>query len=359
MTPRITVPALVCGAVLISHPALAQQSKKPPAPKPATGTLGTEQMKGGEGLFGTTYTVANNGGYVYNVAIVSAEYSVARHNIDEGTSLAPKADEKLLILHLRAQNPNQEDEYFSGNFVTFSTVAKDDQTRDHNDYLRLASTKAPVGQKLKPGQKFPEELLMACIVPAKGPVPKLILNIGRKGTSEEVTRYFLGKAPNLVKPLPAPFADPSDSTGATALAEIPAQVGTVYPAAFYDIRLDSVAFAAGPIGEAEAGDGKRFLVATVTVTNKTWQPSYFNGSLAATLATSDDEKTELDDSLVYKGKRDERWEGRKIDPYEAVTIRLLFPVPKDVTGKTLKIAEIMDNVGTKSRAFVYDVSSAK
>src|SRR5262249_34963674 len=107
-------------------------------------------------------------------------------------------------------------------------------------------------------------------------------------------------------------------------------------------------------------DGKRFLVATVSVTNKTWQPNYFNGgSLAATLATSDDEKTELDDSFVYKGKRDEHWEGRKIDPDETGTIRLLFPVPKDVTGKTLKIAEIMDSVGTKSRAFVYDISSAK
>ena len=38
-----------------------------------------------------------------------------------------------------------------------------------------------------------------------------------------------------------------------------------------------------------------------------------------------------------KGKRDERWEGRKIDPGETVTLRLLFPVPKDVTGKTIKI----------------------
>jgi hypothetical protein len=70
-------------------------------------------------------------------------------------------------------------------------------------------------------------------------------------------------------------------------------------------------------------------------------------------------EAELNGDYVSKGKRDERWEGRKIDPDEAVTLRLLFAVPKDITGKTLRIAEIIDSEGTKSRAYVYKLSSDK
>ena len=348
--------------LLASIPAFTQPPKKKPPVKtppkpPVVGTLGTAQAKGGDGLFGTTYTIANSGGSVYNVTLVSAEYSVFRHNINDSATLIPKADEKLLILHLRAQNPNPADEYFSGTFLTFSTVAKDDKTRDHNDYLRLTSAKEPLASTLKAGQKFPEEILACCIVPANGPVPKLILNMGRKGTKEEVTRYFLGKTPNTVKPLSAPYADPTDSTGATALSEIPAKTGVTYAAGYYDFQVDSAAYAPGPMGDVEAGDGKRLLIVTVTLTNKSWSKNYFNTSLAATLFTDDDEKTE--EYVALKGKRDERFEGRQVEPAETFTQRLIFTVPKNAKGKKLKLAEALDNTGNKSRAFVYDLASVQ
>jgi hypothetical protein len=355
--------AVALAAALWIGVAFAQKPKstpkKPPAKPPTVGAVGTEQMKGGDGLFGVTYTFENSGGYMYNLTLVSAEYSIARHNISPDETIVPKADEKLLILHLRAQNPAPGDMYFSGNFVTFATVAKDDQTRNHNDNIRLVSGKQPVATSLKPGQKFPDELVAVCVVPANGPVPKLILNMGRKGTKDEVTRYFLGKAPNTIKPLATPFADTSDPSGATALKEISVKPGTFYPAGYYDIRLDSVAFVSGPIGDVNAGEENRFLVATVTVVNKSWGGNYFNNSLSATLLTVDDEKTTLVGENVLKGKRDERWEGRKIEPEETVTLRLLFAVPKDVTGKTLKIAEVLDNTGTLGRAYVFDISGVR
>ena len=346
-------------AALLVTPAMAQTKKKARPKQPAVGVLGTKQMAGGDGVFGATYTLADSGGYIYNVSIVSAEYSVSRHNMHPGAVIIPKVGEKLLLLHLRLQNPKSSDAYIGGNFLAFETVAADNITRKHGDYLRLASAKEDMGMTLKPGQKLPEDVLAVCVIPAAGGVPKLIVNAGRKGTSEAVTRYFLGKTPNVVRPLPPDDADPADKTGATARAEVPAKIGETVAAGYYDLRLDSVAFVPDGVGEARPGDNKHFFVATLTVTNKTWDKNYFNDSLAATLVTADDEKTAFDRGLLYKGKRDEPFEGRQFEPGESVTMRLLFPVPKDTAGKTLKVAEVIDNSGGTTRVFVFDVSGMK
>ena len=352
----IAIVALMPG--ILSSPASAQNKRKP-VKKPLVGTLGTKQMAGGDGLFGTVYTLANSGGYAYNTTITSAEYSLARHNLHPGSVIIPLAGEKLLILHLRVQNPKPTDLYVGGTFLTFETVASDNVTRQHNDYLRLASAKDVIGTTLKPGQKFSEDVLAVGVVPAAGGVPKLILDMGRAGTSEQVTRFFLGKAPNVVRSLAAADADPADKTGASARTEVPAKIGDTVVAGYYDLRLDSVAFVPDAIGESKPDDNQRFFVATLTVTNRTWEKNYFNDSLAATLATADDEKTVFNRDLLYKGKRDEKFEGRQIDPGESVTVRLLFPVPKDTTGKTLKIAEVVNNSGGTTRAFLFDVSAIK
>src|SRR4051794_19235199 len=71
--------------LIVVGPTFAQKAKpKPPVKKrPAIGSLGHAQVVGGDGVFGTTYTVENSGGYRYNITLMSAEYSVTRHNIDE------------------------------------------------------------------------------------------------------------------------------------------------------------------------------------------------------------------------------------------------------------------------------------
>lgn len=231
----LLIAAATTTLVVLAPNAFAQKAKPKTPPKKSTvGTLGTAQAKGGEGRFGTTYTIANSGGYMYNITIASAEYTVARHNLNKGVYVVPKEGEKLLLLHLLIQNPKPDDLYVGASSITFSTVAADNKTRDECSTLRRVSAKEELADTLKPGQKFPEEVLVACTVPATGPVPKLILNMGRKGTNEEVVRYFLGRAPNIIKPLPAPYADPADPSGATAFAETPAKIGTAYATGLYD-----------------------------------------------------------------------------------------------------------------------------
>jgi hypothetical protein len=355
---RGAVSVLVTAVLLVSCAAPASYAAPKPVHKvPAKpGTLGTTQMAGGDGQIGQTYTLTDDNGYgPFNFTIKSMEYSVAPINMAPGNSCAPKVDEKLLVIHYRIKNPNKDDFYYSGN-PFFQTVDANNETKDASGNVRRESEHDVIGVQVKPGQGI-DDLITYAVVTAKGPLPKVILKYKRVGTHDEVTRFPLGTGANVVKPIPAPYADPSDPTGATPLAVIPAKIAMPYVAGFFGISLDSVAYAPGPFGDKTADDGKQFLVATVTVTNKTWDKIYFKDTLAAILKTDDDEKTT--DYAMLKGKRDEGFDGDEFLPDEPHTIRLLFQIPKDAKAKTLSLAENVDNSGGISRAFLYDLSDLK
>ena len=209
---------------------------------------------------------------------------------------------------------------------------------------------------LKPGQGI-DDFVSYSLLPAKTSVQKLIVIFGRVGTHDKITRFLLSVSPNIIQPIPAPYADPSDPNGATPLAVVPAKIGTSLAAGFFDFSLDSAVYAPGPFGDTAADDGMQFLVVTVTVTNRTWQPlDYKDGTqtLAAVLKTDDDEKTTK--YVLLKGKRDEVFSGDKIDPDDPHTIRLLFQIPKNAKAKSLSLAESLNDGGDYSHALLYDLS---
>jgi len=338
-----------------AHKKAPAQHQKAAAKKAAAepGTLGTTQMAGGDAHFGQTYTLATNDGPL-NFTLTSAEYAVGRINMEPNFSCAPQADEKLFILHFRVKNPNKTDYYFSSGPI-FQTVDANNNTGDDSGYIRRESAKDSVGASIKPGQGI-DDLVTYALVPAKGPLSKIIIKYGRVGTQDKVTRFLLGTGANTVKPIPAPYADPSDPSGATPLDVVPAKIGATYTAGFFDFTLDSVAYAPGPFGDTAADSGKRFVVATVTMISKTWQKSYmYPFAIGGTLVTVDDEKTTSDTML--KPKRDEIFDGDDIEPDASQTVRLLFPIPNDAKAKSLKLFEGIDNTGKVTQAFEYDLSS--
>lgn len=318
-------------------------------------TKGTQQMAGGNGLFGQTYTVVGPGDYgPINFTLLGAEYSVARFCMSSGSEYAPKADEKLLVIHYRVKNPNTTDMYFGSRGFFQAVDANDNTIQDCGDSRRADSTQT-VGETIKPGQGI-ADLVTYIVVPANTVVPKLILQLGRAGTQDLVTRYTLGAAPNVVKPIPAPYADPADKTGATPLAQIPGTIGTTYQAGYFDLTVDSLALAPGPFGDLTADDGKQFLVATISATNRSFGQQYYSGTFVPTLTTSDDKITDFNE---LKADHDDPFEGRQIDPGETVRERIVLQVPKDATLQSLSIAEAVDNTGGRSKAIVFDVSNLK
>jgi hypothetical protein len=228
------------------------------AGKPATThheTLGTEQLKGEYGLMGHTYTLGKSN--PWNITLESAEYTtdfvMSGDNI-----ICPTKDEKILLLHFTVHNPQKRTALMR--FDTFRVTAVDANNKnwDRDQNLNAEATKTTVNQQFKPAQKM--SVYKAVRVPAAGEIPKVIVT----GSDNLVIRYDLvGK----VKALPDPVADPSDKTGATALAKVPAKMGTPYPAGQFAVSVDGVSYSDAPVGSAKPPTGGRLMVVNMTAKN--------------------------------------------------------------------------------------------
>ncbi len=351
---RILSATLLC-ALFAALPAQAAHGKHAPhKTHPVAKQPALPLTHGGDGVFGEAYTVGDGGEYgPVSITLLRAEYSAGRFSIAGRETIVPRPGEKLLLLHYRVKNPNRSNFYFTSRPL-FQTVDADDEIREDIGDSRQEDQKEKVAATLRPGQSL-DDVVTCAIVPAQGPLPKLVLILGRVGVAEESVTYPLGAGRNSVRPIPAPYGDPAD--GATARSEVPAQMRTAYVAGGYDITLDSAALAPGPFGFLIADDGQRFLMATVTVTNRNWETDYFDAPLTATLTTSDDVKTSGFTPL--QAGRNEYLDGKELAPGESLTLRLVFQLSQEVSPRTLKISERLDETGGVSHALVYDLSGVK
>ena len=309
-----------------------------------TEVAGTTQLAGGEGEFGKTYTLGKNN--PLNFTLKSAEYTVSRVTV--GTNIyTPKADEKLLVLHYPVQNPTQREQNVDWASFRFTAVDAKDVNQVFDNYVAREGSSEMYNARLKPAQKI--DLIAAWTVPAAGVIPKLIVE---RESGAPVLRYDLR---GRVKPLTAPFADPGDSSGATALQEVPAAPGTYYPLKLFDMKLEAVSFTTDPIDKRAPAQGKRYLVATISIKNATGptarEANYNYGTFKFDLKDADGEKVHFDDYLM-KATRDEHAEGR-LKPGEEYKFRVYFEMPQDLTGQTLYALE------GDSRTYAFDISSFK
>ncbi|BDP44035.1 hypothetical protein DAETH_40040 (plasmid) [Deinococcus aetherius] len=197
---------------------------------------------------------------------------------------------------------------------------------------------------LKAAQKI--ELVTVIRVPASGVVPKLIVQNGDGG----VLRYDLR---GIVKGVPAPFADPKDASGATALKDAPAKLGTSYALGRYDMRLESVAFSTEPMLNQAAPSGQRYVLATVVMKNlggNDDSPSHytFQGS---ELFDADGEPVRF--WVLARGSRPEEAINRAVKPGEEYRVRLVFVAPGGVGLRDLTLRE------QGGRGLVFDLRNVK
>ncbi len=306
---------------------------------------GTAQLAGGEGAIGKTYALgkADN---ALNFTLTSLEYSLSP--VTMGTYVyAPKANEKLLVLHYTVQNPQKRDvTVYYGSFKITAVDAKD-VNHVFDNYVAREGTTEIYNTALKPAQKV--SLYAAFAVPAAGQIPKLILE---PKDGAPVVRFDLrGK----VKPLVAPFIDPADGSGASALPEVPAQAGTFYPGLNLGIKLEGAAFSTDKMDGKAPADGKRYLIAALTIKNLTGATanpvSFSYGNFKIELRDAEGEKQVFNGYLI-KASRDEHADG-SLKPGEEYRFRVYFTLPNDLAAKTLAISE------GESRVYAFDVSGAK
>jgi hypothetical protein len=322
--------------------AKAKPKAKPAVTKPANKPLGMVPMSGVDGKIGQTYTIDKDS--PLNFTLNSAEYTLQRVTFGDSTEF-PKEGEKLLLLRFTVHNPQKFDRQFYWGTIHFTAVDAMNQNREWSQAVGAKQTGEKLNMALKPAQKVDAYTVIK--VPAKGVVPKLIVKPNNTGG---VIRYDLR---NGVKPLPAPFADTKDSSGATALEEVPGQIDTYYPLANLDVKLLSTAYADTLGDEFTKKENEKFFVATVMLRNGTnADTSYYWGTFQPVLVDADGEKVYWPQVLL-KGGRNEKASGT-LKPGEEYKARFYFALPKDVDAKTLKLTD-----NNESHTFAFDVSDTK
>lgn len=321
---------------------------------PATQTVqGTTQLRGDAATFGTTYTIGKQ--RPINFTLRSAEFTVER--INHGPRhVAPAADEKLLVLHFTLHNPRQEDVILAPGaqpgLPAFTVVDARDVTHEGSPVLAREGTAEPLSMTLKPAQKI--DVYTVVVVPAGGPVPKLIVD---PGDGAGVLRYDLrGK----VTPLKAPVASPADS-GVSALTTVRAAVGQALALGAFDAQVTAVQSTREPLleglnGETLEGD-QRYLVVTLVLRNRSSEEQPLDTSYFFTdLQLDGGERLAYPHQFLQASRA--AWAGGMLRSGQEVTVRVPFAVPTSTQAAVFGIKE--DLGGTRfSRTYLISLPGSR
>jgi len=303
------------------------------------GAGGNGQLAGGNAAVGQAYT-AGQGGEALNFTLKSAEFVATRINI--GTqSYAPAADQKLLVLHYRVQNPGKSEQRYYESTLQFTVVDDQNTNRRYIEAVGREGSSDPLDISLKPAQNIDAYTVIA--LPTGNSAPKLIVQSG----SGPVLRYDLH---GVVQPVAAPYADPQNPF--TALTEVPAPAGSFLQIGGLDARIDGEALSSAALAGSAPSSGHHYLVASLTFRNSTplaQRVSYSTVSPTLRLASGD--KINWNQALLKAGSDDSL--DVNLNPGEDVHARVFFEVPTSDAPSVLSLAQ--DN----SHQLIFDVSAAK
>ncbi|THF70907.1 hypothetical protein E7T06_04935 [Deinococcus sp. Arct2-2] len=309
------------------------------ATTPSRVVQGTTELEGEVAKLGETFTLGKQS--PLNFTLLKVEYSVG-HVVIGNTVYSPKAAEKLLLLHFAVHNPQRRDVRYYWPDLKFTAVDAQDRNHPYAQAVARDGTTERLEINLKPAQKV--NVLTVIRVPAGGGVPKLLVQ-----REAALLRYDLR---GQVQPLPKAVADPTDTSGATPLTQVPAALKTFNPLERFDVRLDDVKFTGEALNGKAPAAGQRYLSAVFTLRNM--EPGggrYAWSDFKPMLRDADGERVEYN-GLLLKASRDET-AGGTLGAGEEVRVRFFFALPANVNGQTLTLAD-----GT-GRAYVYDVSGVR
>ncbi|GGL19667.1 hypothetical protein [Deinococcus radiotolerans] len=275
---------------------------------------GTVPLAGVAAVPGKPYTIGRSA--PLNFTLLKAEFSVSRVII--GTEVVtPQADQKLLVLTFRVANPQKKDAFFNAQSLTITAVDAGNTNRPALRSVGRAGTRESASLQLKPSQAL--DFVTVIVVPARGPVPKLIVE---RETGTGVLRYDLRQVTARLTP---PYADPADPSGASALSAVPALPNRKYPLERFDLTLETVAFSDEVLDGRAPRSGYRYVVATVLLNNMAPADSYLGrNTLTAEILDADGER--LPAVTVLKA-RSEGGPNLQVAPSADYRARYVFEVP--------------------------------
>lgn len=356
LAPLLLLPLLGL-AVLPAQATNAKATKKAPRAlskpkpkivhKPGIGVKKQPQMTGAVGRFGEIYGLKS--GYAYQ--ILSARYSY--EPFDDYDRAYAETGKKLLVLRVAVKNDTPEDGVFLAGRHYFQVEEANHQLFETSAYRSSVDKNTGFEPHLKPGQgvgQGNDNVVEVAIPVAEGsPVIKLILQQGRKGSKEDVMRFFIAGAPNGD---PKNVIAPAPHDGETP----PLKPNGVFPSGFFDITIKNVAFVTGTFAGQDAPDNRRWAVVTLGLKNPTSVAANMfslfgraDGKVAFTDADGESYPVLGD---VYKASSDEISDA-DLAPGQERTVRALFAVPLRGELKTLTIG------ANSGKYWVFDASQWK
>lgn len=337
--------AFFCAATLCA--AAPHKAKRPALPQ----SKGQKQIAGGDGEFGTVYSLKDT----FNFEVLSARYTVEPIPAHE-TRMAG-TDKKLVVVDVAIKNAGSSDNNFNSDaYVTLVDAQGALYTNSVLDLVLASRDNSGDNLTLRPGQGVgqPERhdpLRFVLAVPAKARIVKIMVNQGRLNSSEKVLRYFVagateaeagkdGDPRNVIAPLPDDVRDPADPSGATALDSGKGTAGVFLPSGGFALRLDSLRYTSDPTPErGPPADGMKYALVTLTVRNLTPTPQTMldvtgGDSSPCTLTDSGGETDKCVGFL--KAKSDEAPE-HDFKPGGEYTFRVVIPLATSATAKTLTL----------------------
>lgn len=339
---RLTRISFALAAMIAVSGALAVPRPKKPVKKPVPRAVkGTKQFSGDKAVPGQEYTLGKSS--PMNFKLNSVEYSTDRFRVGDDAYM-PTGAEKLLILRYTLHNPDSRERHVRFDTFHFTAVDDTNTNQEGRQKVGVESTKLDLGISLKPGQKVDAYTCIA--VPAKGTVPKLIV----KSTDNLVLRYDLNRK---IKPLTGPALDPAAKDGATALAEVPAEIGKTYQVGLFDITVDGMAYSTTSLKDRELKDGERNFIVSATVKNgHPGEQDFRFDTIHMQYADQDGAGISHYQELLA-ASRDVSFQ-TNLAFEKSVKVRFHVKVAKDQ-----QVAKVTMSQGYSPRTFVFDASAAK
>lgn len=312
-------------------------------PKPVV--LGTKQLPGQFGKFGTTYTIGKAD--PLNFTLISAEYRADRYigenSVGQTESFVPPKGQKLLVLKYTVQNPSPHDTRLWYMSFLITAVSPDDQNTKMLNHPWIGSSKAYRDVQLKPGEKV--TLTAGLFVAGEGETPKLIVQRGSDETAAVVRYDLRGKV--------AKMATPYSEDGITALDVVKGNLDTYYPWSGSDFKIvgfDPVAEKISDVGTD--GDHTQYALklgfrGVTPVEGRVWY-----GQFKVFVKTADGDL--IEQKPYYRVRRmssADSFDGA-IPVGEEMNLRFIVDLPKNAKASSIKITCVSD---PERRSFAFDL----
>ncbi|MDR3689749.1 MAG: DUF4352 domain-containing protein [Fimbriimonas sp.] len=260
----------------------------------------------------------------YQIVLTSAKFATRVFTQDDAW-LADKG-KKFVVVNFTVQNPSKEKLAFERSSLSYKVVGADTNNYEMEPSLVNPETMASITMDILPAQKIPCQVFFQ--VPSNDPIYKLMVRY-QEGP---VLRYDLRgktlKSDSL-------FAD---KTGVILADSAQVKIGQKIEIGYFTLVVDGIEESTSPIGPISPDDGKKIVIAKLTITNPAFKEHTMERSTYKwQMLDENGENLDFSENLIKVSSTDTVMQS--IEPGRSLRVRVAFYAPKESKPATFIIQE--------------------